>query len=110
MDRRAALKKLAAGGAIAMGGSMVLSSNAVAYAASVPDGVISGIPPKGQPLPVSIPPFTNSTGVLTITDPTQAALQRRRRASDLARLAHQRLRTQPRATAPSASSSARVVK
>jgi hypothetical protein len=70
MDRRAALKKLAAGGAIAMGGSMVLSSNAVAYAASVPDGVIGGIPPAGQPLPVSIPPFSNSTGVLTITDPT----------------------------------------
>ena len=65
------MKKLAAGGAIAMGGSMVLSSNAVAYAASVPEGVISGIPPAGQPLPVAIPPFTSSSGVLTITDPTQ---------------------------------------
>ena len=71
MDRRAALKKLAAGGAIAMGGSMVLSSNSVAYAASVPTVVISGIPPAGQPLPVSIPPFSNSSGILTIVDSTQ---------------------------------------
>jgi len=36
MNRRDALKKLAAGGAIAMGGSMVLSSNSVAFAASGP--------------------------------------------------------------------------
>jgi hypothetical protein len=37
MDRREALKKLAAGGAIAAGGSFVLSSNQVAFAASGPD-------------------------------------------------------------------------
>ena len=36
MDRRAALKKLAAGGAIAACGSMVLSSNNVAFAQSGP--------------------------------------------------------------------------
>jgi hypothetical protein len=69
MDRRAALKKLAAGGAIAMGGSMVLSTNNVAFAASGP--VAGGIPLEGEPLPVSLPPFSNSSGVLTITDVTQ---------------------------------------
>ena len=69
MDRRAALKKLAAGGAIAACGSMVLSSNNVAFAASGP--VAGGIPLEGEPLPVAIPPFSNSTGVLTITDVTQ---------------------------------------
>jgi hypothetical protein len=67
MDRREALKKLATGGAIAAGGSFVLSSNAVAYAASGPP-VVSGIPEEGQPLPVSIPPFSNSSGILTISD------------------------------------------
>jgi hypothetical protein len=36
VDRRTALKKLAAGGAIAAGGSMVLSSNAVAQTCSNP--------------------------------------------------------------------------
>jgi len=36
MDRRAALKKLAAGGAIALGGPMVLSSNVVASTGSGP--------------------------------------------------------------------------
>jgi hypothetical protein len=36
MDRREALKKLATGGAIAAGGSFVLSSNQVAFAASGP--------------------------------------------------------------------------
>ena len=69
MDRRAALKKLAAGGAVAVCGSMVLSSNNVAFAASGP--VAGGIPLEGQPLPISIPPFSNSTGILTITDVTQ---------------------------------------
>ena len=52
-----------------MGGSMVLSSNNVAFAASGP--VAGGIPLEGEPLPISIPPFTNSTGILTITDVTQ---------------------------------------
>ena len=52
-----------------MGASVVLSSNNVAFAASGP--VAGGIPLEGEPLPISIPPFTNSTGVLTITDVTQ---------------------------------------
>ena len=49
MDRREALKRLAVGGAIASGGSLVLSSNAVAATASGP--VIPGIPSEGEPLP-----------------------------------------------------------
>ena len=40
MDRREALKKLAAGGAIAAGGSFVLSSNQVAFAASGPNAIL----------------------------------------------------------------------
>ena len=49
MNRREALKKLALGGAIAAGGSLVLSSNAVAATGS--GAVIPGIPLEGQPLP-----------------------------------------------------------
>lgn len=62
MDRRAALKKLAAGGAIAAGGSFVLSSNKVAFAASG-----SNIPPPGDPLPVV---STSTQGQVTMTDST----------------------------------------
>ena len=57
MDRREALKKLAAGGAVAAGGSMVLSSNRVAYAASV--GGVTGIPAPGEPLPIT---YNTTTG------------------------------------------------
>jgi hypothetical protein len=46
MDRREALKKRAAGGAIAMGGSFVPTSNAVAYAASGPSVVT--VPPTSS--------------------------------------------------------------
>ena len=48
VNRREALKKLAAGGAIAAGGSLVLSSNAVAATASGPP--ITGIPGPGEEL------------------------------------------------------------
>jgi hypothetical protein len=49
MDRREALKKLAVGGAIAAGGSLVLSSNPVAATAS---GLgIPGVPVAGQAIP-----------------------------------------------------------
>ena len=48
VNRRDALKKLAAGGAIAAGGSLVLSSNAVAETASGPP--ITGIPGPGEDL------------------------------------------------------------
>lgn len=62
MDRRSAIKKLAAGTAIAAGGSMVLSSRDVAYAAS--GGVDPGSLPSG-----SLAGFltTNANGALTIT-------------------------------------------
>ena len=49
MDRREALKKLAVGGAIAAGGSLVLSSNVAAQTTSGPG--IPGIPVAGQPIP-----------------------------------------------------------
>ena len=63
MDRRAALKKLAAGGAIAAGGSFVLSSNQVAFAAS---GGTS-IPGPGDDLPIS---SGSTQGQVSITDST----------------------------------------
>ena len=49
MDRREALKKLATGGAIAAGGSFVLSSNQVAFAASGP------VPPPPADLVTYVP-------------------------------------------------------
>jgi hypothetical protein len=52
MDRREAIKKLAAGGAIAAGGSMILSSNNVAFAAS---GCFMNVPAEG----VRHPRFVN---------------------------------------------------
>lgn len=58
MDRREALKKLAVGGALAAGGSIVLSSNAVAFAQST-----NGPPPPSQ---LSIATPTNGSGVGTI--------------------------------------------
>ena len=50
MNRRDALKKLSAGGAIAAGGSMVLSSTNVAYAASgtAPTGTIQTVSVLGS--------------------------------------------------------------
>jgi hypothetical protein len=48
MDRRAALKKLAAGGAIALAGPTVLSSNMVAYAASGDPSSILKYDPSGD--------------------------------------------------------------
>jgi hypothetical protein len=52
MDRREALKKLAVGGAIAAGGSLVLSSNAVAQTSSgAPAGII-GAPGPGEDLAI----------------------------------------------------------
>ena len=58
MDRREALKKLAVGGVLAAGGSIVLSSNAVAYAQSA-----SG-PPLAETLSIVVP--INGSGVGTI--------------------------------------------
>jgi hypothetical protein len=50
MNRRDALKKLAAGGVVAAGAPMVLSSFDVAAAASPPGTSLSGVPESGQPL------------------------------------------------------------
>ena len=61
MDRRAALKKLAAGGAIAAGGSFVLSSNQVAFAASD-----TNIPDSGVNLPIA---SSSTQGEVAISDP-----------------------------------------
>ena len=65
MDRREALKKLAVGGAIAAGGSMVLSSNAVAQTSS-------GMPIGGIPGPGVDPGFTtvSDKGGVVITEPS----------------------------------------
>jgi hypothetical protein len=56
MDRREALKKLAVGGAVAAGGSLVLSSNLVAHAASAGPAGIIGAPLQEQNLTIFFPP------------------------------------------------------
>jgi hypothetical protein len=56
MDRREAIKKLAVGGAIAAGGSMVLSSNLVAHAASAGPAGIIGAPYREEDLTIFFPP------------------------------------------------------
>ncbi len=56
MDRREAIKKLAVGGAIAAGGSLVLSSNLVAHAASAGPAGIVGAPYQGEDLTIYFPP------------------------------------------------------
>jgi hypothetical protein len=60
MDRREALKKLAAGGAIAATGSMVLSTRDVAYAMSGGTG-LTDIPGPDDPLPFVFQNNTNGT-------------------------------------------------
>lgn len=64
MNRRDAIKKLAAGGAVTLGASAVLSSNNVAFAASPPDTGLVGVPADGAPLPVAFTP--NGDGTVTI--------------------------------------------
>lgn len=60
MDRREALKKLAAGSAVAAGASIVLTSNAVAFTASIGDTGVVGFPGPGQELPIT--PVVNGSG------------------------------------------------
>ena len=68
MDRREALTKLAAGGTIAATGSLVLSSNNVAFASSVGD--ITGLPEPGQTIPVTYSAITaNPARVQVAVDP-----------------------------------------
>lgn len=66
MDRREAIRKLAAGGAIAATGSMVLSSRSVAYAASAPGTGLTDVPGPAEPLPVSA--TNNGNGTVTLRD------------------------------------------
>jgi len=63
MDRREALKKLAIGGALAAGGSIVLSSNNVAFAQS---GIIP--PPTAMPVTVTAT-GKNGAGVIQLSAP-----------------------------------------
>ena len=65
MDRREAIKKLAAGSALAAGGSMVLSSRNVAYAASAPGTGLAGVPGPSDDLPITV---NSSNGVVTYSD------------------------------------------
>ena len=66
MDRRQAIKKLAAGTAIAAGGSVVLSSREVAYAASAPGTGLTNVPGPSEPLPVGT--TNNGNGTVTLSD------------------------------------------
>jgi hypothetical protein len=73
MDRREALKKLAAGGAIAATGSVVLSTRDVAYAFSGANSGLSGLPASDQPLPITAQTTMSSNGkkgTVTISDTT----------------------------------------
>jgi hypothetical protein len=64
MDRREAIKKLAIGGAIAAGGSIVLSTNNVAFAAS--GGAVA---PAPSSMPVSTPFNNQGEGTLVLSAP-----------------------------------------
>lgn len=62
MDRREALKKLAAGGAIATTGSFVVSSRAVAFSGSGEPSGLTGVPGPNEVLPVSVQTSLSSNG------------------------------------------------
>lgn len=66
MNRRDAIKKLASGGAVAAGASLVLSSNDVAFAASPADTGLSNVPGANEALQVTFSP--NQDGTVTIGD------------------------------------------
>jgi hypothetical protein len=71
MNRRDAIKKLAAGGAVTLGASAVLSTNNVAFAASPPDTGLVGVPAQGAPPPLSFSP--NGNGTVTLDASSGAA-------------------------------------
>lgn len=52
MDRREALRRLAASGAVAIGASTLLSSNVAASSGTIGDTCLRGIPGPGEPLPI----------------------------------------------------------
>ena len=66
MNRRQAIKKLAAGTALASGGSLILSSREVAYAASAPGTGLTDVPAPSEPLPVGT--TNNPNGTVTLSD------------------------------------------
>jgi len=66
MDRRQAIKKLAAGTAIASGGSLVLSSRDVAYAMSAPGTGLIGAPGSGDVQHITT--WNNPNGTVTLSD------------------------------------------
>jgi hypothetical protein len=71
LNRREAIRKLAAGGAVAAGASVVLSSHDVAFAASPPDTGLTNVPGSTEPLPIAFMPNTN--GTVTVGDATSPA-------------------------------------
>ncbi len=66
MNRREVLKKLAMSGAIAAGGSLALSSNAVAATSSGPSAEVPGIPTPSAPQLPATQSFSNSSGAVTL--------------------------------------------
>jgi hypothetical protein len=71
VNRREAIRKLAAGGAVAVGASAVVSTRDVAYAASPANTNLSNVPAELDPLPISF--SANANGTVTIGDVTPAA-------------------------------------
>ena len=71
MDRCEAIEKLAAGAAVAVGASAVLSTRDVAYAASAPGTGLSGVPGDGEPLPISSS-SGNGNGTVLVGDASAA--------------------------------------
>jgi hypothetical protein len=72
MDRREALKKLAAGGVVAAGAPIVLSSFDVAAAASPPGTGLQGVPGSGEPILVNhqVNSSTDTIALSIATAPT----------------------------------------
>lgn len=73
MNRREAIQKLATGGAVAAGASIVLSTNDVAHAASPPDTGLTNVPAPSEPLPTVFVPNSNGTATIDATSPAACA-------------------------------------
>lgn len=71
MNRREAIRKLAAGGAVTLGASAVLSTRDVAYAASAPGTGLTDIPGPSEPLPITST-SGNGNGTVQIGDASTA--------------------------------------
>ena len=73
MDRREAIRKLAAGGAVTLGASAVLSTRDVAYAASAPGTGLTDVPGPGEPLPISSS-SGNGNGTVLVGDASNCSV------------------------------------